>query len=129
MNKFDYLIFDVCLAYCNLCRSSSIKNEIYLGECGHSYCITCYDKLFQTRHKLYSVFYGCSPCPNNCVNPRKGIQCNCDAYKEVIDAWSKNKPYEYNQWRARENMFQYKNKKRIRHCPLCIHYLDSSFDF
>ena len=32
MNKFEYLIFDLCLAYCNLCRNSSIHNEIYLGN-------------------------------------------------------------------------------------------------
>lgn len=130
MNKFEYLIFDLCLAYCNLCRNSSIPNEIYLGECGHSYCVPCYDKLFGTKMEGISpVFYGCTPCPNNCLNPRKGIQCLCQEYSQALEEWSNHKPYEYNQWRAKENMYNYKKKKKIRYCPLCIHYLDSSIDF
>jgi len=120
MNTFEYLVFDLCTAHCNLCFNSNVTNEIYLGECGHCYCIDCHDKLMGTKDTLSSVFYGCSPCPNKCINPRKGIQCHCDEYREVIEAWSIKKPFEYNQWKARLHMFHYKKLKKRIGCPLCI---------
>jgi len=130
MNTFEYLVFDLCLAYCNLCLSSAIHNEIYLGDCGHSYCIPCYDKLFGYKKvEISAVFYGCSSCPNHCLNPIKGRQCTCVEYSKCIEEWSKKKPYEYNQWKAKENMYNYKKSKKIRIiiCPICIPY--RSFDY
>ena len=57
MNKFEYLIFDLCLAYCNLCLSLTIQKEIYLGECGHSFCIPCYNKIFGHKKVETSAFF------------------------------------------------------------------------
>jgi hypothetical protein len=125
MNKFEYLIFDLCLAYCSLCLSSTIQKEIYLGECGHSFCIPCYNKIFgHKKVETSAFFYGCNPCPNNCLNPRKGIQCTCVEYSQVIEEWSKNKHHEYNQWKAKENMYNYKKSKKriVKICPICIPY-------
>jgi len=128
MNKFEYLIFDLCFAYCSLCFSSTIQNEIYLGECGHSYCVPCYHKLFvYKKTEISAVFYGCTPCPNHSLNPKRGRQCTCVEYSKNIEEWSKLKPFEYNQWRAKENMYNYKKSKiTITICPICIPY--RSFD-
>ncbi|KAK3255133.1 hypothetical protein CYMTET_35606 [Cymbomonas tetramitiformis] len=64
-------------------------------DCQHWFCIGCTRMLVygdECRYHLDPRMFGCPPCPNECENPVRGIQCGCDDYDTVIEAWRKQEP-------------------------------------
>lgn len=77
------------------------------ANCGHWICVDCmYDLVFRDEsvYHLSPVPFGCLPCPNGCVNPKRGKQCYCKEYDEIRDLWEKDYPDEFEQYNDAENM-------------------------
>ena len=86
---------------CSICLDVVTRKLKFPTKCGHSFCISCSKNILfynECRYHLSPVAYGCPPCPNECDNPMKGIQCYCYEYDDVQETWKRENPMEYNRW-------------------------------
>jgi hypothetical protein len=117
MKKIEFVKMEICHTHCIFCGKDCYQKMIFLGECGHSFCVECSLRLYEESH-LSPIPFGCPPCPNQCLNPTKGPQCDCIERDEVLDQWKKKDPASYDKWVAEEILYRYKDG--IFRCPVCI---------
>ena len=92
---------------CVICLENNKKQVKFPTNCGHWFCLSCSKNILfldETRYHLSPVPFGCSSCPNNCINPIKGKQCYCEEYTEIQDKWEQDFPLEYKKWNDSENL-------------------------
>lgn len=111
---------------CNVCNELVNVLVEFPTNCNHYFCCQCSRNILfwdETRYWLNPTLFGCPPCPNGCVNPDLGKQCACEEYTEVIDAWERDKPDEFNEYNDAENLSIYNSDKDPfygnQKCPLC----------
>ena len=98
---------------CVVCYESSNKQVKFPANCGHWFCCKCSrDILFwdETRYHLSPEPFGCPPCPNGCINPIRGKQCDCDEYFNdeednlgVIQIWQNEHPEQFEEYSNAQN--------------------------
>jgi hypothetical protein len=118
--EFKYQEEECCV--CNETVNIMLK---FPTSCGHWFCCECSRNILlwdETRYHLSQVPYGCPPCPNGCLNPEKGTQCNCIKHDEIKDVWEKEFPQEFERWNEDDDFsinntvdYHFANRK----CPLC----------
>lgn len=116
MKRIELITMELCHTHCVFCNIDCYQQMIFLGECGHSFCVECSIRLYEAS-QLSPVTFGCPPCPNGCSNPKEGIQCECPEQLHVQSIWKKIEPKQYHQWVAEETLFRYKDG--IFRCPVC----------
>jgi hypothetical protein len=104
------------------------------ANCSHWFCCNCSrDILFwdETRYHLSPEPYGCPPCPNGCINPIRGKQCDCYEYfgddenPGIIQIWSSENPEQYEKYNNAQNESIELSETTIgsvfgsKKCPLC----------
>lgn len=113
---------------CVICNSTSNKQLKFPANCGHWFCVSCSrDILFwdETRYHLSPVIYGCPSCPNGCINPERGRQCNCKEYDEIQEEWVVHEPDKYKEWNEAEHISIELSETIVgsvfgsKKCPLC----------
>lgn len=76
-------------AECAVCYE--VKPQVkFPGTCDHWFCCSCTSIVLfgkETVPDVSPVPFGCPPCPNGCVNPAVGLQCNCEEYDTVLEQW------------------------------------------
>lgn len=108
---------------CMLCGEKSNNVIKFPYNCHHIFCVNCTRYiLFCDEISLFNVSpvpFGCPPCPNNCINPERGTQCQCVSYDKVIEDW-------WNQNIDKGEEFTFScyldGKTRVRtkiNCPIC----------
>lgn len=113
---------------CVVCNENVNKQVKFPANCGHWVCVGCSRNILfwdETRYHLSPIPFGCSPCPNGCINPVKGKQCYCENYDEILEQWEQEKPEQYKEYIDAENLSielsettagsVFSSKK----CPLC----------
>ncbi len=110
------------------------KQVKFPANCSHWFCCNCSrDILFwdETRYHLSPEPYGCPPCPNGCINPIRGKQCDCYEYfgddenPGIIQIWSRENPEQYEKYNNAENESIELSETTIgsvfgsKKCPLC----------
>ncbi len=112
---------DECVVCMNICE----RKLMFPTNCGHSFCISCSRSILfwnRTIYTLSPVPYGCPPCPNGCINPVKGKQCDCEEYDSIQDLWQESKPTEFHRWNSDQNISIDNSSNDIYGngvCPLC----------
>jgi hypothetical protein len=112
---------------CPICMEKCNKQLFFPAYCGHSFCLKCSRKLLFKYDCFYYLSpepYGCSPCPNGCVNPLVGEQCFCREYLIKIDEWKLSNPSDYMRWNEdeEESIFRSYNTDNYygsQECPIC----------
>jgi hypothetical protein len=92
---------------CAVCLQPSRKQLYFPANCGHWFCVSCSRKILlwdETRYHLSPVFYGCPPCPNECINPEKGRQCYCEEYDVVQEQWEQQEATRFKEWNEEEHL-------------------------
>ena len=96
------------------------------STCSHYFCIECMRKHLLFNEHNYHMSrepYGCPPCPNGCINPEKGGQCNCYEYDTIIELWANENPTSNNNYNDAESVFidsaDEEHKVYRYKCPLC----------
>lgn len=119
---------------CSVCLEQKDR-VVKFPHCTHYFCIDCTWAVLhghgESDYHLSPVPYGCSPCPNGCVNPVQGVQCYCMEYFNngehegplgVVQQWAATNPEAYESYNVAEmavidagNHPVYGSGK----CPLC----------
>jgi hypothetical protein len=103
---WDKLEIKDCSEECDICNEYVSRKLHFPTKCGHWFCIVCSRNILlfdESRYILNPANYGCPPCPNGCVNPEKGPQCDCVEYDEILDIWEQEHPHEYIVWYNEQN--------------------------
>ena len=110
---------------CILCNNK-IKKVKFPTNCGHSFCIKCSRDILiwdETKYHLSPELYGCPPCPNKCNNPKRGKQCYCKEYENIIHKWENDNPDKYKEWNVADCLscetIGIGNIYASRRCPIC----------
>lgn len=110
---------------CAVCYEESDKRVEFPTDCNHFFCGKCCAELLfydETRYHLSPVPFGCVKCPNGCENPKRGRQCGCSEYDEVIEEWMEESPADASRWQNSE-LLSIENSDDMaygsRKCPLC----------
>ena len=104
---WNLLEFKDCNEDCDVCSEPVARKLKFPTKCGHWFCITCSKNILfydESRYTLNQVNYGCPPCPNGCVNPEKGKQCNCLEYDEIQEIWEQEHPAQFKEWNDAEQL-------------------------
>ena len=111
---------------CIICSEMCSRQVKFPANCIHWFCIPCSQNILfynETRYHLSPVHFGCPSCPNGCINPVKGKQCNCKEYDEIIEQWGKENPNEYNEYLENQELSINSSDKNSSFssciCPLC----------
>ena len=85
--------------------------EMKFPSCTHWFCTDCMRKIIlgkdEEEYILSPVPYGCPPCPNGCVNPERGRQCNCIEWDNEDEdegplgpmfLWEQHNPNMFQRW-------------------------------
>jgi hypothetical protein len=107
---------------CETC--SQMAPSVKYPQCSHRACPACFKSVMywdQTQHHLSRVPYGCPPCPNGCVNPTRGRQCDCYEYDSTVEAWESSFPsdelaHNLEEEKSRETPIETNGCKK---CPTC----------
>ena len=86
---------------CAVCMREGVTKVEFPAGCGHSLCLECTRQIMfwdERRYYLSPEPFGCPPCPRGCVNPAKGVQCECDEHGEVREAWKFSDPAAWLRW-------------------------------
>jgi hypothetical protein len=112
---------------CAVCHETCERQLKFPANCGHWFCISCSKEILfwqESRYHISPVLFGCPPCPNGCVNPEKGNQCNCEEYDEIQEKWRQQNPLKLEEFAdaldlsinsSLNNESVYGSQK----CPLC----------
>lgn len=110
---------------CPVCYETPEQFVEFPTDCGHFFCGKCSANILfydETRYHISPVPFGCPTCPNGCENPKRGRQCYCAEYDEIIEDWISNEPADADRWQNAEldsientEDMAYGSKK----CPLC----------
>jgi hypothetical protein len=112
---------------CSVCNEST-KQVKFPTNCGHWFCVECSKNVLfdedETKYHLSPEPYGCPPCPNNCINPVQGEQCDCEEYDEIQENWKINNPSEFKLYEDAHDVIEYNDKNSgsvfgSKTCPLC----------
>ena len=107
-------------AECPVCYETKVQVK-FPGTCEHWFCCSCTNVVVYGKEIVPGVSpvpFGCPPCPNGCVNPGIGPQCNCVEYDPVLEQWEdSNDPgfAIYNDFIDANVEYTEATKK----CPLC----------
>ena len=107
-------------AECPVCYETKVQVK-FPGTCEHWFCCSCTNAVVYGKEIVPGVSpvpFGCPPCPNGCVNPGIGPQCNCVEYDPVLEQWEdSNDPgfAIYNDFIDANVEYTEATKK----CPLC----------
>jgi hypothetical protein len=113
---------------CVVCNETGNKQIKFPANCGHWFCVSCSEKILfwdETLYHLSPVSFGCSPCPNGCINPIKGKQCYCEDYDEILERWEQENPRQYKEYNDAEYLSIELSETTIgsvfgsQKCPLC----------
>lgn len=113
---------------CVVCYSNNSREMKFPANCEHWFCVNCSKNILfwnETRYHLSPEPYGCPPCPNGCVNPKKGKQCYCEEYDTVQENWELNQPEQFEKWNDDEDESidlsnqTYGSVYSSKTCPLC----------
>lgn len=117
---------------CPVCYEAVEQLVEFPTDCGHFFCGDCIAALMfydETRYHLSPVQFGCPRCPNGCVNPERGPQCDCVEYDTLIDEWMAENRRDAVRWRNAESDsidnfddMAYASRK----CPLCRKVVDEN---
>jgi hypothetical protein len=80
---------------CHKCQQNVTRKIVFPGSCSHSFCFSCFDKIFYVDVNDYCLSvegFGCPPCPNGCKNPDVGKQCSCNEYEPIKNMWKRIRP-------------------------------------
>jgi hypothetical protein len=107
---------------CLVCSGHERQIRFPADGCTHWFCASCCHKIIcwdPRRYFLNPITYGCPPCPNGCINPTKGPQCDCDEYCAVQNKWTM-----YTQWFNDETLSIVQSEDdgsaiSSKKCPLC----------
>lgn len=110
---------------CPVCYQVVERWVEFPADCGHFFCGACIARLLmfdETRFYLSPVPFGGPSCPNECNNPRQGVQCNCVAYDVEIQEWELTNRADWvrwtnAEWNAIEDAQEW--SEDMRKCPLC----------
>ncbi len=125
--RWGSLSFFDCDEECAVCYNNCKRKLLFPTDCGHSFCVNCSKEILlwdETRYHLSPVPFGCSDCPNGCINPVQGKQCYCEKQSLLENEWEKTNPMEYKLWNdsETESIIQGDNGLSSfgsRSCPLC----------
>ena len=94
---------------CGICMEQKGR-EMKFPTCSHWFCADCMRSIIRDKDpeefRLDPVHFGCPPCPNGCTNPRRGRQCDCFEYCDLIDQWIENNSEGYQLWELSEEISQ-----------------------
>lgn len=102
---WDKLDFKDCNEECVVCGENVNRKLKFPTNCGHWFCVPCSKQILfydESRYTINPVLYGCPSCPNGCINPDKGKQCNCEEQWEIQEQWQKDFPEQFNNWNKAE---------------------------
>jgi len=114
-----------CAVCCNESNFTKVK---FPADCGHWFCAPCSRHILfydEERYHLSPILFGCPPCPNRCINPSKGKQCQCEEYDDILDRWEKDYPKDYQDYNDAETLSIELKETTLgsvfgsRTCPLC----------
>ena len=113
---------------CIVCNETGSKQVKFPADCGHWFCTTCTRNIIffdETRYHLSPIPFGCPPCPNGCVNPIKGKQCDCENYDEILEKWREENPIASEEYNFAETLSVESGETTAgsvfgsKKCPLC----------
>lgn len=116
--------------HCSICEEPRKRMMKFPADnCEHWFCIDCSKDILiwnGSRYSLNPVYFGAPNCPNECINPKIGFQCNCSEYQEVLEEWEQNQPEKYDKWLEAENEMMDEGIDPLygsQRCPTCYkHY-------
>ena len=108
---------------CPICLDD-VADDVRFPQCKHRVCPPCFRKIMfydECRRHLSPVPYGCPPCPVGCENPVRGVQCYCNDYDAVKDAWEASDPAASAIWHDAEcaSLEAPDGSFGTKACPLC----------
>lgn len=126
---------------CAICFESNKEKIKFPTNCGHKFCVECTRNILLWDYSMKKISpeeYGCPPCPNGCVNPKIGKQCECKEYVRwqgsrgasedkigVIEKWRRTNEEKYLEWMTEENntiindLISEDNSRGTMKCPMC----------
>lgn len=112
--------------------------------CRHVFCVECIKKIVLPNEHYFFISpvpFGCEPCPNGCINPLSGVQCDCDEHADLLDSWRIRDKQAYMEWVHAESLSIENGLSGDTcigngKCPMCrssfhnyIYHSDSDSDF
>ena len=95
-------------------------------KCGHSFCVPCSQNILlrcEWRYHLSVEPYGGPSCPNRCINPVRGPQCDCEERRTTEDVWEHEHPIAFRSWSQAEEASVVRGETEgvygKRTCPMC----------
>ena len=113
---------------CTICgEAGKTLMKFPARQCVHFFCVLCCRNLInwdETRYHLNPCDYGCPPCPNGCLNPQRGRQCDCYEYDIVKETWETECPQDFATYNDDEDRSIARGEESgssfaSRKCPLC----------
>jgi hypothetical protein len=93
---------------CMVCNETGHDQVKFSAYGSNWFCVSCSRNILfwdQSRYYLSPVPFGCPPCPNKCINPEKGKQCDCEKYDEILKRWKNEHPRQYKEYNDAEHAF------------------------
>lgn len=124
---WDELEFRQSNEECIVCNEISNTQVKFPTNCDHWFCISCSRNILfwdESRYHLSYEPFGCPPCPNECNNPIKGRQCDCEDYDEILEKWRQENPEQFKEYDDAENLSMESGETvgsifSSGKCPLC----------
>jgi hypothetical protein len=116
IKRVELVTMEICHTHCIFCQKDCYKEMIFIGDCGHSFCIECSVRVYQAS-QLSPAPFGGPACPNGCLNPKQGPQCECEEQETVLTEWEQKDPQQYRLWNSQRIAYSY--SEGIFCCPVC----------
>jgi hypothetical protein len=93
---------------CTVCNEPGHDQVKFPEHDNDWHCVSCTRRILfwnQNRYCISPVPFGCPPCPNKCLNPENGKQCDCETYDEILKMWKREHPRQYKEYSEAEHAF------------------------